>query len=340
MKGTELATGLICRWKKQIFTDAEILAQSGMNSAARSGETTPKPSAAASPRGSIKGKEVSRGVEEANDVTPDEPTAVQPGSAKDASTDEVVTAGDELDQPVSAQPTISINEDATKVVEGSDDLAEATASADNALGLKEGPAEGQGEEQGFVVEPETYADPVKHSEPDEAQSPATVTPAPASAPLAQEERTPAAESTEARPSPIRTPSGKAVPFPPLPRMSSSISQRSGLSNASGGENGAPSTPGSNEPELGDKRRKRLSSLKGFVRRISDQGVTRSNSFKNFMSGDSPRASPAPLDETTPLVGSPAAQSPPSPVAATVPATALATGAQGQGKKKNKKKGRK
>lgn len=111
--------------------------------------------------------------------------------------------------------------------------------------------------------------------------------------------------------PTRGSSGK-VPFPDMPRMNTSASQRSDLSaqvsDNNVGETSSPS--GSNNPsttdlpdlskEKEDKRRKRLSSLKGFVRRISDQGVSRSNSLKN-LSG-SPRHTPTDeVDEATALI---------------------------------------
>jgi hypothetical protein len=68
-------------------------------------------------------------------------------------------------------------------------------------------------------------------------------------------------------------------------MSTSQSVQSNLSEAASGTS-SPSRPhsGADWPDVspddtkGDKRRKRLSSIKGFVRRISDQGIARSPSL--------------------------------------------------------------
>jgi ATP-binding cassette subfamily B (MDR/TAP) protein 6 len=297
------------RWKKQIFTDAEILAQSGLNTAAQSGETTPK---AGSLTGSVKGKE--RALDAGEEVEQNVPSALAEGEVD-------ATAGDEVDQPVSDQPFVADDAFIDKTVqEAAPDPAQDDGQIDDS-------------QPGFVVEPETYADSVKLA-PEAVDEP--VTPAAPTTALAPDPaiETPASV-TDYRPSPSRTPSNisnKRISFPAMPRTSS---HHSALSNASDPE--GPSTPGSNDTESqGDKRRKRLSSLKGFVRRISDQGVTRSNSFKNFMTGDSPRSPHAQLDETTALIAPNAEPGPSSPA---VPQPA-ASGLSGQGRKKKNKKGRK
>lgn len=74
---------------------------------------------------------------------------------------------------------------------------------------------------------------------------------------------------------------KRISFPPMLRMSTSTSIASQLSehaSTSSSPGGTPGAEGSPEDSKGDKRRKRLSSIKGFVRRISDQGITRSPSY--------------------------------------------------------------
>ncbi|WVW80002.1 hypothetical protein I302_101975 [Kwoniella bestiolae CBS 10118] len=94
-------------------------------------------------------------------------------------------------------------------------------------------------------------------------------------------------------------------------MSASPSIASALSSTGGAEGSSPSksetsqTP-SGDKDKGDKRRKRLSSIKGFVRRISDQGLTRSPSgLRSPASEDLPTISgnnENEADERTPLVG--------------------------------------
>lgn len=335
---------LTSRWKKQIFTDAEILAQSGLNTAAQSGETTPKPSSP-SPRGSVKGKE--KAVPDEDEGAEVNVPLVQVTPDEHGNTQDVVTAGDALDQPVAndiARDEEGVEAAAEPIEQQSEDIPSAADSGVKGKGVKEAETTAQNvlatdneATGGYVVEPESYADAVKMS-PTTEEVAAPVTPAAPTSALVPEQlvQTPSSQTAETIPTPSRPPSTSRLSFPPMPRTSS---HHSGLSNTS--EHDGPSTPGSITEEGGDKRRKRLSSLKGFVRRISDQGVTRSNSFKNFMSGDSPRSSPVQLDETAPLVV-PTVEQPGAslPSTAAQPASTSTGGQNGQGKKKNKKKGRK
>ena len=332
------------RWKKQIFTDAEILAQSGLNTAAQSGETTPKPSSPSS-RGSVKGKE--KAVPDEGQGAEVDVPSVQVTPDEHGNTEDVVTAGDALDQPIAgdiARDEELVEAAAARIEQQPEDNSSAAHSGVQGKGDREAGTSAQNVSatdneatKGYVVEPESYADAVKMS-PTTEEVVDPVTPAVLTSVLVPEQpaQTPSSQTAETIPTPSRPPSTSRLSFPPMPRTSS---HHSGLSNTS--EHDGPSTPGSITEEGGDKRRKRLSSLKGFVRRISDQGVTRSNSFKNFMSGDSPRSSPVQLDETAPLI-EPTAEQPgaslPSPAAQ--PAWTSAGGQNGQGKKKNKKKGRK
>jgi hypothetical protein len=76
-----------------------------------------------------------------------------------------------------------------------------------------------------------------------------------------------------------TPDTQTVVFPDA-ALSHSTSQRSNISSVGASDAPEPSTPGALDDKK-DKRRSRLGSLKGFVRRISDQGgssLSRSNSF--------------------------------------------------------------
>ncbi|WVF67088.1 hypothetical protein IAT40_001833 [Kwoniella sp. CBS 6097] len=121
-----------------------------------------------------------------------------------------------------------------------------------------------------------------------------------------------------KPSPAASPS---VPFPSsasrnpnrLSTMSNSPSIASAMSSAGGSsptkselssqhQNSSQQVPA----DKGDKRRKRLSSIKGFVRRISDQGLTRSPSgLRSPASEDVP---PTPEgDERAPLLLRPQSQ---------------------------------
>lgn len=96
----------------------------------------------------------------------------------------------------------------------------------------------------------------------------------------------------------------SVPFPSQPsmqRMSTSQSQQSDLSGLESSPSASdlqeqPSVAASSDDAKKDKRRKRLSSIKGFVRRISDQGVTKSPSVKG--GAKSPMGE---LDEATALL---------------------------------------
>ena len=98
------------------------------------------------------------------------------------------------------------------------------------------------------------------------------------------------------------------------RIASSASQKSGLSDkstgAAGDGSGQPETPADKSKDKDEKRRKRLSSIKGFVRRISDQGVlTRSNSMgKTGSGGKSPMGE---LDEASAMGSDSGAATPPA-----------------------------
>lgn len=95
-------------------------------------------------------------------------------------------------------------------------------------------------------------------------------------------------------SPSSRPNSMSIPS--FPRLASSASQRSNLSDSpsvDGGDNSGASTPTGKNGKEG-KARKRLSSIKGFVRRISDQGVqglSRSNSMGSPKMVASPLGSP-------------------------------------------------
>ncbi|WWD16670.1 hypothetical protein CI109_101100 [Kwoniella shandongensis] len=98
--------------------------------------------------------------------------------------------------------------------------------------------------------------------------------------------TPTRQTSSSSVSPVTTKSLTPVPFPTAPpnpkRMSTSGSIASALSEQGQGQSSPARSTGSGDSApsdaKGDKRRKRLSSIKGFVRRISDQGgLTRSPS---------------------------------------------------------------
>jgi len=85
-----------------------------------------------------------------------------------------------------------------------------------------------------------------------------------------------------------------VPFPAMPRMNTSVSTHSNLSELDSGAASDTPEPASTEEKNKDKRRKRLSSIKGFVRRISDQGVSRGPALRPGSSG---KGSMEEVDET-------------------------------------------
>ncbi|WWC68760.1 uncharacterized protein I206_102694 [Kwoniella pini CBS 10737] len=123
---------------------------------------------------------------------------------------------------------------------------------------------------------------------------------------------------------LASPQSPNVPFPSSASkpvntkrwstMSASPSVASALSSQGEGSIPTGSSPSKSETpsaDKGDKRRKRLSSIKGFVRRISDQGgLTRSNSsgLKSPLSEDLPSIpSQEHTNEQTPLIGSGSSQ---------------------------------
>ena len=133
----------------------------------------------------------------------------------------------------------------------------------------------------------TFAEAVKAGQPTE--------PAEQAAPTQPQSTLPEPTSSEPRVSPY---SGLSTPEKRLsfPRMTSSQSNASNLSDLASGSTSpiGESTP---EDSKSDKRRKRLSSIKGFVRRISDQGITRSPSLGR--KGKNPMGD---LDEASAMAG--------------------------------------
>ena len=123
--------------------------------------------------------------------------------------------------------------------------------------------------------PATYADAVKEADPDDShQTGPTSTD---SAPAEVQPTVPAPPSDPTRLSgETSRPSLEArqTSFPPLSQTTAETS--STQSQESSQKTGTSDEPKTGEPE----KRKRLSSIKGFVRRISDQGVKRAPSLRN------------------------------------------------------------
>ena len=151
------------------------------------------------------------------------------------------------------------------------------------------------------------AEPIDEDEEEVDERSPLVIPTPPMSPTPQpgpSEPVPASEPGQL-PFPRKSSDARAVAFPtstspgvmPIPpRLPHSTSQMSGMSAASSGGDAETGTPEGKDKDKADKRRKRLSSIKGFVRRISDQGgVKRSHSF-----GGKGTASPLNTPESEPV----------------------------------------
>ncbi|OCF58072.1 hypothetical protein L486_04101 [Kwoniella mangroviensis CBS 10435] len=230
-------------------------------------------------------------------------------------------------------------EEGKDVRESTPDAAEPTSAATGPASVVEvqdpiAAARPEEVEDGFSETPK----PAEETEttPDTTSTPVPSVPFPSS-PFASPKKegsvslslnSPSRKSTEGSSSPVKafpteSPKPASVPFPSSASgkpantkrwstMSASPSIASALSSTGGGE-GAPtgSSPSKSDTSGGDKsdkRRKRLSSIKGFVRRISDQGLTRSSSgLRSPASEELPPISgnnenDHEPDENTPLVG--------------------------------------
>ncbi|WVR03950.1 hypothetical protein IAU60_000949 [Kwoniella sp. DSM 27419] len=158
--------------------------------------------------------------------------------------------------------------------------------------------------------------------------------------------------------PPKSSTSSSVPFPSTdtrpsnPHRVSTVSKSPSIASAisSVGEGTSPSksdgaslarTP--SDKDKGDKRRKRLSSIKGFVRRISDQGLTRSPSGLRSPRTEEPPSSPGPSPTPGRGAGEEAAALAPPPLSlSTGSGNAAVTQAAGStsssSKSKKKKKG--
>jgi hypothetical protein len=247
------------RWKKQIFTEAEMLAEAA-------GETDKVVEALPSP-------ELLKVEVESDDVFE------------------------------RTRPPSTVHElDESKVSEGSSRSAANTPVEDRAGAEQEGFDVGKAastKADSLVGDASPSEDAARPSEDQENPAPAVVLPGKSFADAVKPhapETVSSAPTTDKAKSKVAEPSG--TPFPALPRLPSSVSQHSFVSQTSNTDT-SPRPPTIDLPSDAksdkDKGRKRLKSIKGFVRRISDQGagLTRSPSFKGTTGG---------TDDTTPTKG--------------------------------------
>lgn len=283
------------RWKKQIFTEAEILAQAqGSGSATPDLITLSEVTTAVADGASSKDGQAGSGDQAQADVAggPRSGTSAggDPAQESTAATDEtakqpedVASSGYDVSEPIT-QPAVSYA-DAVKAP-AADEAQVATASNQQTGQHAASPS------ATTETRPENVAAlGLSHTGIDSpGQASSADVPAPRAEPFPP---APSASTTIGAATSRSTPSknsGTATPekrisFPPMPRMSTSQSVQSNLSEAASGTSspgrttsGADLPDTSPEDAKSDKRRKRLSSIKGFVRRISDQGLARSPSL--------------------------------------------------------------
>lgn len=273
-----LFADLLPRWKKQIFTEAEMVAQA----------EEPTPAKAESATDSISG--------EPSELTAGQPVGKEP---QQASTQAIAPDTKSPGAPSSDEGSYAVDRDGE-------------SPATYADAVKHHEREATIPEEHEPSSPKTVRDSnVTPEKPDgdgtsavldkgkgrsrDASAPAT----PSDSPKPTQEADQAVEQllTPSRPSATPTKS-RPTSFPVMPRLTSSNSQRSIHSTPSGATtpsrstsypNLAKSTSNSShghgqhgtppDEQRGGKARKRLNSIKGFVRRISDQGggLVRSNS---------------------------------------------------------------
>lgn len=271
-------------WKKQIFTEAEMVAQ------LESGSSTGDPIKLAAEDSKAPSRQISK--EKMKAVQEDVEEAVkeilEPSKGFQVGVESTQPEGvsDDIVEPKPtsrSNPTDAIN---PFINSDSDDSPEPTANVSPTLSPS-------------AAAPAPAPSPIPPPESVET-------------PITQPSTLPSINTSPERSSPVRSisPGPFAVTgaaFPPMPRMTSSTSQRSDLSThavTGGPQTESPSASSTDLPEAAkeDKRRKRLSSLKGFVRRISDQGVSRSNSLKGLSQTSGTSKGGEEADEATALIG--------------------------------------
>ena len=368
-------------WKKQIFTEAEIMAQAEENDLIDlDADEAP---GGALPKDVMNGGTGAGGGDAALEIT--------------ATKEEIEREVEQLnDGPKDNGDTNAISAKAEVMEAMSEPAGEAETTTEGSEAIGEIETLGQGKVQGFDVsavnEDTSSVQTVTAAESDRRQQttattdvtdePANMEQAPVVSDSAAEDLFQPEHQLTARPAttPVKnqaTPhtARSSIPFPSsssqrpvswapesdrstpekrlsFPRMTSSQSHASDISDLESGSTtpSRSSRADDGDEKMGDKARKRLNSIKGFVRRISDQGLSRSPS----MGGKGAKSPMGELDEAQAMAGASLTQaSEPEPASAEPaearPPTAAAQGgnageqgkAKGKdGKKKKKGKGKK
>lgn len=281
-------TDLLPRWKKQIFTDAEMLAvASGTEEAVI--EALPEPE-----------EVLAKGQSEDDYQRTGPPSVIHEKGESSVGNGRTEPESEAEGYEVEHETGESSVPPPIAEVEGVKSLAEAAKTPSEDVAKLETEETIKGEELAAAVDDEATVQPevpIPIVQVPEANSFAQVVkegsvfdPEPVSgAPSVPEAESVEVESTlvsetiapESTESPAKStdstsnaPSNLSTPFPSMPHLTSSASQGS-ISKQSTTES-ASGTGVSPSPAVGDKKdekksRKRLSSIKGFVRRISDQG---------------------------------------------------------------------
>jgi len=321
-------------WKKQIFTEAEMMAQAGDGDLIdlRADNDGPKAGGSGGPEAPLEitatQEEVKQAAEELKENRKDGEDRVtvpdaQAHGVKPQETD--VKAQATATKPQKPETSLEachkpdqhdgvVEEHEAKgfdVVDSKD--AAPTSSAEIVKAVSETEASSEPviiEEQSNLEQVAPPVESVKVVEPETQGHSPPALPTP-SAPATESPRTdlpslPSPSSSQQRPvswapSSDRTTPDKRLSFP---RMTSSQSHASGISDVGSGSttpsrsNSRSELPEGEENKMGDKARKRLNSIKGFVRRLSDQGLSRSPS----LGGKGAKSPMGEMDEGTAMAG--------------------------------------
>lgn len=285
------------RWKKQIFTEAEMVAQAMDVDAGEVAKILPTEDDVTK---EIEGKD-NEGTEAATkEQEPERERAVdtdgQPQKTEDSTgfnVDENNSAPAEPEpastcaEGVKALPEedVQASKNGEPALDG--EPVEASVQDSSPSG---NPSVANGEASAVVRETSPVSPPVVNADRQAHADETPALPAETNETAADEETHDATPTSESPVKPV------AVPFPSMPRVITSQSTQSNLSELDSGASTsdiAELAPTDGKDK--SKARKRLSSIRGLVRRISDQGASRSQGGRPSSGGKSPMGE---LDEAT------------------------------------------
>ena len=308
-------------WKKQIFTEAEMVAQAGEGEEGDLIDLRTEESEGLPPKSEIKGGEAGIEVVATKEQIVQEANELKEGDEPSQNYQVAGEAGSDQKKTQTTMPVKEVPVDEPTQDDGTDDKEEVKGfevahsntnpPASYAQAVKppsDDEASSITEEPSALEEASSSAEVAKAPEVEQQVAPPSIAGPEQydASPRANRASVPFPSSSQPRPVSWAPGSNTTTPEKRLsfPRMTSSQSHASGISDLGSGSttpsrsNSRSELPEGEETKMGDKARKRLNSIKGFVRRISDQGLSRSPS----LGGKGAKSPMGEMDEATAMLG--------------------------------------